>query len=106
MASSVTQQVDFCTDTLSVSTNGGVNKCGNRNYKITSVPTSPAVALSTLSELTVGFSTGVISLYTSNSNTVGTHTATIEVSLAWIPSKTIILPTFTITISPCVVTSV
>ena len=59
----------------------GADTCGARKYSITSVPTSPASALST-TELTIDSATGLISLYTANSQTVGTHTATVSVSLA------------------------
>jgi len=77
--------------------------CGNRVYSISSVKNSAAVAL-TATELTIDSSTGLISLYTSNSATVGTHAATVSVSLNNYASVASCSVTFTITINPCIVT--
>jgi len=66
------------TATNSVSTSqSNPNFCGIYQYSIISTPSSPAIALSA-TELTVD-ATGLISVYTVNSATVGTHLATLSV---------------------------
>ena len=58
------------------------------------------------SSLSIAATSGVITLLSSNPSHVGTHTATVYVSLTNYPSITLALSTFTITIQKCVVTSV
>ncbi len=54
--------------------------------------------------MTIDSNTGLIQLYTADSNTVGTHTATVTVKLASYLAV-IQTTTFTITIENCLVTS-
>jgi len=87
----VNQQISVVKDSVSAShgTSGtGTDYCGNRVYSISSIKNSASADL-TFSELTIGSSTGLISLYTANSATVGTHTATVTVSLSSYPTATI-----------------
>jgi hypothetical protein len=87
----------------SISALSSANACGGYQYSISSVATTASTALSA-SDLTIDSATGKIQLYTANSNTVGTHTATVRVSLASYPtiSRT---ASFTITIDKCELTS-
>ena len=59
----------------------------------------------TLSELTIGSSTGVIQVYTANSAAVGTHTVTVTATLASYATVSPATATFTIQISACIVTA-
>jgi hypothetical protein len=86
-----------------ISSQSSPNACGNYQFSISSVPTTASTVLST-SDLTIDTATGVIKLYTANSNTVGTHTATVTVSLVSDSSITQ-TATFTITIEKCELTS-
>jgi hypothetical protein len=96
-------ETQIATASDSVSSQFSANACGGYQYSISSVATTAAATLS-MSELTVDSTTGLIKLYTANSNTVGTHTATVTVKLVSYPtiSQTV---TFTITIEKCKVTS-
>jgi hypothetical protein len=87
----------------SVSALSSANACGGYHYSISSVATTPSAALSA-SDLLIDSATGVIKLYTANFNTVGTHTATVTVSLASYSSISH-TATFTITIDKCELTS-
>jgi len=64
---------------------GDPNFCGSYQYSISSTPTAPATALSA-TELTIDANTGLISLYTANSATVGTHTVTVTATLTNYPT--------------------
>ncbi len=75
--------------------------CGSYQYSISNFATTASTALST-SDLSIDSATGQIQLYTANSNTVGTHTAQVTVSLVNYSSQT---ATFTITIDKCELTS-
>jgi hypothetical protein len=86
----------------SVSSQSSENACGGYHYSISSVINTASAALSA-TELTID-STGQIRLYTANSDTVGTHTATVTVSLVSDPSISQ-TATFTITIEKCKFTS-
>jgi hypothetical protein len=69
----------------SVSSQSSSNACGDYQYSFSSVTTTASAALTfnlSPSDLTIDSATGQIRLYTANSNTVGTHTATVTVSLA------------------------
>ena len=89
-------ETQTATATNSVSdSQGNPTLCGSYQYSISS--TSTATALSA-TELTINANTGLISLYTANSATVGTHTATVTTKLANYPSVTQVTKTFQITI--------
>ncbi len=64
----------------SVSTISSTNACGSYQFSISSAQTTASAALSA-SDFSFDSATGQIQLYTANSNTVGTHTATVTVSL-------------------------
>ena len=66
---------------------------------------SATTALDALS-LLIGATSGLITLQSSNPSHVGTHTATVTVSLTNYPSITLALSIFTITIQKCAVTSI
>jgi hypothetical protein len=92
------------TASYSVSTSSSTaTACGSYQYSISSVSTTTSAALSA-SDLLIDSATGQIRLYTANSDTVGTHTATVTVSLASYPSISQ-TATFTITIDKCKLTS-
>ena len=84
----------------------GTQYCGARQYSITSVISATATASLDALSLSIGLTSGLISLNPSNAAHVGTHTATVKVILALYNSITSTLATFQITISPCTVTSV
>ena len=65
-----------------------------------------SVALST-TEITIdaNANTGLIKVYTANSATIGSHVATVTVTLTNYPTKTVTLDPFTITVQPCIVTA-
>ena len=63
-----------------------------------------AVALST-TEITIDANTGLIKVYTANSATIGSHVATVTVTLTNYPTKIVTLDPFTITVQPCIVTA-
>ena len=98
-----TQTVVF-KDTISVAKGDDIITCASRSYAIASVPSAGATAL-TLSELTIGSSTGVIQVYTANSAAVGTHTVTVTATLASYATVSPATATFTIQISACIVTA-
>ena len=104
----VTQQVGVIKDQVSVSYGDttGTQYCGNRQYSISSVISTIATATLDALALSVGATNGLITLQSSNPLHVGTHTATVAVSLSSFPSITLSLSTFTITIQKCAVTSV
>lgn len=56
------------------------------------------------STLSIGATTGIISVYSTNSGQVGTHTVTVSVNLASYTSITSTLATFTIEIIGCIIT--
>ena len=62
-----------------------------------------SVTLST-TEITIDANTGLIKVYTANSATIGSHVATVTVTLTNYPTKTVTLDAFTITVQPCVIT--
>jgi hypothetical protein len=72
-----------------------MNACENYLYSISSVANSAVTALDS--------ATGLIQLYTANSNTVGTHTATVTVELVSYPTVSQKFA-FVITIEKCKVT--
>lgn len=84
-------------DSVSVAHGTGADICGARKYSIISAPTSATSALST-SELTIDPDIGLITLYTANSQTVGTHTATVSESLSNYPTRLAASQQFTIII--------
>jgi hypothetical protein len=61
-------------------------------------------ALSTV-ELTIDATTGLITVYTTNSATRGTHTATVTATLANYPTVTSVSASFSIQINACIVTA-
>ena len=58
------------------------------------------------SDLAIDQTTGLITLKSTNGVQVGTHIVTVVATLTSYPLIMSTLPTFTITITPCVVTSV
>ena len=72
--------------TVLLGTQTFINACGNYLYSIISIKNSASQTLS--ADLTINSSTGEIKLYTASQNTVGTHTATVTVSLVNYPSIT------------------
>ena len=56
------------------------------------------------SELKIDPNTGVISVYTENKNTIGTHSVTIVCKLKDYITKTVTLTPITVEIMPCKVT--
>ena len=101
-----TQQVGVIKDQVSVSYGDttGTEYCGSRQYSISSVISTIATAVLDALSLSVGATNGLITLQSSNPLHVGTHTATVAVSLTNYPSITLALSTFTITIQKCAVT--
>jgi hypothetical protein len=101
----VTQQVGVISDQVSVDHGDatGTQYCGNRHYSISSVISTIATATLDALSLSVGADNGLITLQSSNPLHVGTHTATVTVSLTDYPSITLALSTFTITIQKCAV---
>ena len=98
------RQVGVFTDFMSVTYNAGVNTCGARQYSISSTLLSATTGLSS-TELTIDSSTGLISLYTANSATIGTHSVIVQANLMGsYASIFATLSSFTIYITPCVVT--
>ena len=73
-------------------------------YSISSTPTAPAMAL-TSTELSIGLTSGLISIYTANSTKIGTHSAVLSVGLANYTGVSKVNQSFQITINPCFVTS-
>ena len=103
----VTQQIGTVKDQVSVAhgDSTGTQYCGLRQYSIASVLGTATTALDA-SSLSIGLSTGLITLQSSNSAHVGTHTVTVTASLSSYTSITLALSQFTVTIAPCVVTAV
>ena len=73
------------------------NFCGGYQYSISSASTAPATALSAI-DLTIDATTGLIDLYTANSATVGTHTASVIAKLLYYPWISQVITTFQISI--------
>jgi hypothetical protein len=97
-------QTATATDSVS-SQSSTANVCGNYIYSVSSIKTTAVQSLST-SELTIDSNSGLIQIYTANFNTVGTHTATVTVSLVGYPAISSII-TFIITINHiCTTTSI
>ena len=63
------------------------------------------VASLTSTELQINPTTGLISVYTANSATVGTHFVTVTASLQNYPTIPQATATFEIKVEPCIVTS-
>ena len=103
----VTQQVAAVQDAISIATGStGTQYCGNRVYSITSVIGATATTGLDSSSLSIGLNNGIISVQSTNNAQIGTHTATVTVSLADFPAVSSVSATFTITILACAVTSV
>jgi hypothetical protein len=85
------------TASVSINSISFANACGNYQLSIFSVPNTASATLSA-SDLTIVATTGIIQLYTTNPSTVGTHTATVTISLASYPSNPSVTAIFTITI--------
>lgn len=100
---SISKTVQF-KDSLSAAIGDGFNICSPRNYQIFSTPDNAGVTALSNSELTIDATTGLVTVYTINSATLGSHTATVIASLVNYPSITA-TTTFTITINACIVTS-
>ena len=83
----------------------GTEFCGARKYNITSIVGSATTNLSS-TELTIDSTTGFISVNSGDNSKVGTHTVTVSVYLDLYPKVQLNLPTFTVTISKCIVTAV
>ena len=102
----VTQQVAAVQDAISIATGStGTQYCGNRLYSITSVISTATTGLDS-SSLSIGSNDGLISVQSTNNAQIGTHTATVTVSLADFSAVSSVSATFTITILACAVTSV
>ena len=82
----------------------GADKCGFRQYTISSVPNSGTAAALSALELTIDVTSGLIKLHATNSETVGTHTATVTASLRDHSSVVSQSVCFEITIEACKVT--
>ena len=91
------------TNSVSVTKNNP-SFCGNYLFSITSVTGSGTTALSA-SDLSIHPSTGLISLYTSTSGTVGTHQVSVSIKLQSLTYFTPVSASFVIKIEPCIVTS-
>jgi len=105
----VTQQVGAIKDSISVShgDTSGTQYCGARQYSISSTINSLATLSLDATSLSIGGTTGLISLQSSNVAQIGTHTATVTVSLsASYTMVTSVTANLQITILPCAVTSV
>jgi hypothetical protein len=92
-----TQKIDLVTDSYStdMSTPG---LCGGLNYSITSSPVTALFPLTT-SEVKIS-SAGVITAYTSNAATAGTHNVTVTETLTSYSSTVAsVFSTFTLTIT-------
>jgi hypothetical protein len=96
-------QTATATNTASVAQNNP-NLCGSYQYLISSAPNAPATALSA-TELTIDATTSLIYLYTANSASVGTHTATVTAKLLNYPLIPQVISTFQISIWACLLTS-
>lgn len=82
-----TQQVGLVKDSVSIAHGAtGTEFCSARIHLITSTLGSATTALSTV-ELSISANTGLISVYTSRSATIGTHFVTVTVKLANYPTK-------------------
>ena len=82
----------------------GTEFCSARIYSISSVPVSSTSALSA-TELSINEATGLISVYTARSATIGTHSVTVTAKLSRYPTITSSLPPFNLEILPCIVTA-
>lgn len=103
-AASCTQQVpQTFNDALSMSLSQTLTICGGLSYSISDSPASGVTAL-TSTELVVS-STGLITVAATTASKVGTHTVTVVTKLASYTNITS-SQTFTLTVTPCVLTSV
>jgi hypothetical protein len=73
ISGAITQQVGVVDDQTS-------GKCGQRQYSIASTKNSANQDL-TSSELSIDPTSGIVSVYTANRETIGTHDVTVSVSL-------------------------
>ena len=101
-----TQTVVGVSDTLSVSQ--GSQVCGSYKYTVSSVPNSPAVALTAFELFFDSTTTSLLKVYTALSSKVGTHTVTVSLGFVNIfyAAATTTLAEFILTINPCIVTAV
>ena len=102
----VTQSILGVTDTLFVSR--GTQYCGSYKYSVTSVPNSPATALTSSELFFDTTTTSLLKVYTTSSLKVGTHQVTVTVGFVnsnYASVKTT-LAAFTLTINKCIVTAV
>jgi hypothetical protein len=107
-AGAITQQVGATKDYISVTygDSSGTQYCSARSYSITSSINSLATVNLDVTSLSIDVNTGLISVQSSDFSQIGTHTATVTVSLSSYTSVPSITSTFQITILPCAVTSV
>ena len=63
----------------------GMDFCGPRSYSMSTQKVSASANLNS-TELAINITTGLITLYTTNNLTVGTHTATLTVGLSDYPT--------------------
>ncbi len=91
----VTQNFGVFDDLISFTYGAGSKLCGHVNYSLISVPNPGVVPLSS-TELTIDLASGLISLYTENSETIGTHSVTVSCSLVDYPAIEFEFPPFTI----------
>ena len=90
-------------DSVSAAHGTGTDVCGQRVYSISSIVLALASTALSSTELTIDASSGLISIWSSNNQVIGTHTATIVAKLTSYPSKASPLVTFMIQIFPCIV---
>jgi hypothetical protein len=102
-----TQQVGLFNDSVSLAhsiNDNGTEFCSARIYSISFFPITATTALSA-TELSINAVTGLISVYTARSATIGTHSVTVTVKLSGYFTITSSLPPFTLEILPCIVTA-
>jgi hypothetical protein len=105
-ASIVTQTLAGMSDSISATHGNGASLCGNFAFSITSTVLSASASLNSLELYFSSATSPTINLYTALSSKVGTHTATVTLSLVKYPTVKKVLPTFTVEILPCIVTAV
>ena len=66
---------------MSAALGDGFNKCGLREYLISSTPNVGTAAGLSATELTIDVTSGEVKLHATNSGTVGMHTATVTALL-------------------------
>ncbi len=91
----VTQNFGVFDDLISFTYGAGSKFCGHVNYSLISVPNPGVVPLSS-TELTIDSASGLISVYTDNSATIGTHSVTVSCSLVDYSAIEFEFPPFTI----------